>query len=116
PEPSQLTQFSTGSNPLELFVTSNSIGQLDVFVNGIEAGHTRGMTEKPAMFQSPAFVVPLPTPQNNAPIVIAIRSWAGAPTQISRGLLARVDLGVHDDISNQLALSIDRQWNERILA
>src|SRR6202012_623398 len=112
PEPSQLTQFSTGSNPLELFVTSDSIGQLDVFVNGIEAGHTRGMTESPAMYQSPPFAVTIPASAAKGPLVIAIRSWAGPKVTISRGLLAKVELGPQPEIDERVAAAKGAQWNE----
>src|SRR6185369_7526265 len=60
-QPEQLAQFSSlaSGQPLSLLVSSNTVGQLDVFVNGLEAGHTKGMTESPSEYQSPPFVVQL---------------------------------------------------------
>jgi hypothetical protein len=117
-QPEQFAQFAdpAAHGGLELLITGNSVGQLDVFVNGVEAAHTRGMTEQPALYQSPPFVVPLPAQSAKGPIVIAIRSWSAAPYTVSRGLLTRVELGVHDDIADRLAVAIDRQWNERVTA
>ena len=115
-QPEQLTQLGTANQPLALLFSSDSVGQLDVFVNGVEAGHTRGMTEQPAMFRSPPFVASLSGVDLKHPVVIAIRSWAGSPVMISRGLLARVELGTHDDIAGRLATSVDSQWNERVTA
>lgn len=114
-QPEQLAQPGAGSQPLELLVTSDSIGQLDVFVNGVEAGHTRGMTESPAMYQSPPFVVPISAP-SKAPIVIAVRAWAaGNGVSISRGLLARVELGPQPEIADRLTAAQSAQWNENAL-
>jgi len=115
-QPGQLAQFSSAPLAPELLLTSNSIGQLDVFVNGVEAGHTRGMTENPAMYQSPPFVVPLTGVDLKHPVVIAVRSWAGPPATISRGLLTRVDLGSHDEIAERFVASAGRQWNERVIS
>src|ERR1700721_3130195 len=77
--PQQLGQFTAAAqnSPLELLVSSNSVGQLDVFVNGSEAGHTRGMTENHAMYQSPPFVVRLSGVDAKGAAVIAVRSAAG---------------------------------------
>ncbi len=36
-----------GSAPLHLLVTSHSVGQLAVYINGVEVGRSRGMTDKP---------------------------------------------------------------------
>ena len=115
-QPEQLTRLNTANQPLELLLSSDSIGQLDVFVNGVEAGHTRGMTESPAMYRSPPFFASLSSVDLKHPVVIAIRSWAGSPVTISRGLLARVELGAYDDIAGRLATSVDSQWNERVTA
>src|ERR1035441_1084339 len=44
-QPQQLSQFDglSGSQPLDLLLTSYSIGQLSVYINGVESGHARGM-------------------------------------------------------------------------
>jgi hypothetical protein len=116
--PQQLAQFNAAAQnaPLELLVSSDGIGQLDVFVNGSEAGHTRGMTETHAMYQSPPFVVRLSGIDAKGTAVIAIRSWAGPPFTVARGLVDKVELGTDDDIAEQLAMNVGRQWNEHVTA
>ena len=116
--PQQLGQFTAAAqnSPLELLVSSNSVGQLDVFVNGSEAGHTRGMTENHAMYQSPPFVVRLSGVDAKGAAVIAVRSWAGPPHTVGRDLLVKLELGTDDDIAEQLAMNIGRQWNEHVTA
>jgi len=62
-QPQQLSQFNlSGNTQLDLMVTGDSIGQLAVYVDGVESGHTQGMTDDPAMYQSPPLVVHLPDP------------------------------------------------------
>ena len=116
-QPQQLAQFSTfaSGQPLSLLISSNSVGQLDVFVNGAEAGHTKGMTESPSEYQSPPFVVQL-YPAASGPTVIAIRTWAGPETTITRGLLRRVELGAANDMTERHAMAIGRQWNEYVVS
>jgi hypothetical protein len=116
--PQQLAQFNAAAQdaPLELLVSSDGIGQLDAFVNGSEAGHTRGMTESHAMYQSPPFVVRLSGINPKGTAVIAIRSWAGPPFTVRRGLVDKVELGTDDDIAEQLAMNVGRQWNEHVTA
>ncbi len=81
-----------------------------MFVNGAEAGHTKGMTESPSEYQSPPFVVQL-YPAASGPTVIAIRTWAG-PATITHGLLRRVELGAANDMTERHAMAIGHQWNE----
>jgi hypothetical protein len=97
--------------PLLLLVTSNTVGQFSVYVNGVESGHTRGMTEAPSEYQSPSFVVPLPDDRTQ-PVTLAIRSWAGPATSIRRGLLERVEVGTPGEITDKLSMAAGRQWNE----
>ena len=112
-QPEQLAQLSTGNFPLELLVSSDSVGQLDVFVNGVEAGHTRGMTEEPTTYQSPPFAIPIPASAAKGPLVIAVRAWAaGFGVNISRGVLAKVELGSHEDIADRLTAAQSTQWND----
>ncbi len=114
-QPQQLSAITSLSpnRPLVLLVTPNSIGQIAVYVNGSEAGHSSGMTESPAMFQSPPFMVQL---SGSGPTVLAIRTWAGSGIPINRGLLAKVELGTPEDISEKLAIARDRQWNEHAMS
>jgi hypothetical protein len=116
-QPGQLAQFSAlaSGQPLSLLVSSHSIGQLDVFVRGIEAAHSKGMTESPSEYQSPPFVAQL-TPSTTGPTVIAIRTWAGPGTTISRGLLRRVELGAASDMAERHAMAVGRQWNESVIS
>jgi len=113
-DPQQLAPFANAAanGGLELLIVSNSVGQLDVFINGVEAGHTRGMTERPAMYQSPPFAVPLAVLDLKRPVIIAVRSWAGPLVTINRGLLAKVELGTHDDIAERLSATRGQQWDE----
>jgi hypothetical protein len=64
----QLAQFNNlpGNAAFDLLVTPNSIGQFAVYVNGVESGHTQGMTDQPAMYQSPPLIVHLGRPQQTA--------------------------------------------------
>ena len=116
-QPQQVSQFSSlaSGEQLSLVVSSNSVGQLDVFVNGMEAGHTKGMTESPSEYQSPPLLVQLNVPATG-PAVIAIRTWAGPGTTISRGLLRRVELGAANDMAERHAMTVGRQWNESVTA
>jgi hypothetical protein len=114
-QPQQLAQFGklASGEPLSLLVASNSIGQFDVFANGAESGHTRGMTESPAEYQSPPMLVQLNS-SATGPTVIAIRTWAGPGTTIGGGLLRRVELGATSDMAERHAMAVGRQWNESV--
>lgn len=116
-QPWQLAQVSglAAGQQLALLVKGDSIGQIDVYVNGLELGHTRGMTDSPAEFQSPPLVAPL-NPSTSGPTVIAIRTWTGATVTISRGLLNRVELGAANEMSDRLAMAIGKQWNEHVIS
>ena len=116
-EPQQLASVvaSSGGQPLVLLVTPNSVGQLAVYVNGIETGRTRGMAERPSMYQSPPFIVPLPAGPTGA-LAIAIRSWAGPGVTIRRGLLTRVELGSASDIADSLSKARAQQWDENAIS
>lgn len=116
----QPQQFAQIANPnvvpqLAVLATSYSVGQLAVYVNGYESGHTGGMTEKPSEYQSPPFVVQV-SPAKFGPTVIAIRTWAGPSTTISRGLLHSVDLGIASDIAERHALAVGHQWDESVIS
>ncbi len=113
--PQQLAQFADASQgqPLSLLIAPNSVGQLAAYVNGIESGHTRGMTDSPSQYQSPPFVVLL-SPSSSGPTVIAIRTWAGPATPIGHGLLGKVELSTSVEIADRLSMAIGRQWNESV--
>jgi hypothetical protein len=113
----QLAQFSRppGNSQLDLLVSSDSVGQLGVYLNGDYAGHTEGMTDRPDMYQSPPLVVHLSQPAADGSIVLAIRSWAGPSASIHRGLLAKVELGSANDVAERLATARERQWNQGII-
>ena len=119
-QPQQLAQFANiaSGQPLSLLISSNNVGQLSAYVNGIESGHTKGisgMTDSPSEYQSPPFLVQL-TPSPSGPTVIAIRTWASARTPISHGLLRRVELGPANDMVERHAMAIGRQWNEYVIS
>jgi hypothetical protein len=115
--PEQLAQFKTlpGNPQLDLMVSSDSVGQLGVYLNGDYLGHTEGMTDPPDMYQSPPLVVPLSKPGSDGSIVVAIRSWAGPSTSIRRGLLAKVELGAASDVAEKLATERERHWDQDII-
>jgi sigma-B regulation protein RsbU (phosphoserine phosphatase) len=114
-QPQQLQVGAAGSAPLHLLVTSHNTGQLAVYINGVEVGHSRGMTDSPRMYQSPPFDVALPQ-SGSAPIEVAVRSWAAPGLPISHGLLERVEAGTPEDIADRLALAIARKWNQQVIA
>lgn len=106
----------SGSGPLHLLVTSHSVGQLAVYVNGTEVGHTRGMTDSPKMYESLPIDVTLPQINSTAPVVVAVRTWAAPGVPISHGLLDRVEAGTGEDIADRLTLAISRKWNQQVIA
>jgi hypothetical protein len=116
-QPAQLAQFNaSGIKTLDLLVTGDSIGQLAVYVGGVESGHTQGMTDNPSMYQSPPLIVHLAQPAADGTIAVAIRTWAGPSATIRRGLIDKVELGAPDDIADKLTASTDRRWDEHLLA
>lgn len=114
-QPSQLAHGQS-DEPLSLLVTSRSVGQLAVYINGADAGRTRGMHDQPTMYQSTPFIVHVARADDPKATVIAIRSWAGADLPIQHGLLDKVELGSHADIAERLAQTTARQWNEHVTA
>jgi len=113
-QPQQLADFSrlNANAPLVLLVKGNSVGQIVVYVNGVEAARTRGMTDSPSMYQSLPVTAPLPRTNASEPIVIAIRTWAGPDVTVRRGLLDRVELGTDAGIAARLADASAQRWNE----
>lgn len=117
-EPQQLEQaaaISANATPA-LLIESDQVGQLAVYVNGVEAGHSRGMTDEPSEYESPPLAISLTNGNPGAPVVLAIRSWAGPNTAIKRGLLAQVNLGSQDEINDRLAAASAREWDEHAIA
>jgi hypothetical protein len=104
-----------GTAPLHLLVVPYNVGQLAVYVNGVEVGHSRGMSDSPTMYHSRPFDVALPQ-TGSGPIEIAIRSWAAPGLPISRGLLERVEAGAAGDIADRLALATSRHWDQHVIA
>ena len=116
-QPQQLHLGSLAGNALlHLLVTSHSTGQLAVYINGVEVGHSRGMTDTPRMYESPPFEVTLPQGNAGDPMVVAIRSWAAPGVQISHGLLERAEVGTREDVADRLALAISRHWDQHVIA
>jgi phosphoserine phosphatase RsbU/P len=116
-QPQQLAQFGNlrDNGSLALLLTSDTVGQLEAYVNGAESGHTRGMTDHPSMYLASPIVVPLSQSPGGA-VVLAIRTWAGPSIPIRHGLLDRVEFGSQDDIADRLALAFGRQWNQHVIA
>jgi sigma-B regulation protein RsbU (phosphoserine phosphatase) len=114
-QPSQLPDHDS-SSPLELLVSGRSVGQLAVYINGRESGRTRGMTDKPQLYQSPPFRVLLARDPKDGTLLLAIRSWGAFGTPIRYGLLDKVELGTPNDVVDRLALATARHWDQQVVA
>jgi len=117
-EPKDLQQFAdpSGRTPLFLFMQSDSAGQFAVYANGIEAGWTKGMTDRLVEYESPPIAVPLAHIKPDAPVVLAIRSWIGPTEPIQDGVVNAVELGSGDAITERLAMARAHQWDKRAIA
>lgn len=117
-DPRSLQQFGdqTAQTALFLFLESDGVGQVAVYVNGVEAGWTTGMTDRLVEYQSPPIAIPLAHIKPDSPIVLAIRSWVGPRTTVQRGVVDAVELGSRDTITERLAMARARQWDERAIA
>lgn len=103
----------SGVRAQALLVTPYSVGQLAVFVNGIDLGRTPGMTDPPYMIQSAPFLVSLPP---SGPVVIAIRTWAGPEVPIRRGILASVEAGPSAILAQHIEIASAQQWNQKAVS
>jgi hypothetical protein len=117
-QPQQLSFFGNlpANTALQLLVATNSVGQLSVYVNGAETGHTQGMIDSPAMYQSLPIAAQLSGPDSTGARVLAIRTWAGPTVTVARGILGKVEAGTQQEIGDQLALAKDRQWDEHAIS
>jgi stage II sporulation SpoE-like protein len=104
----------SGALSMALLVVPNSVGQLQVLINGVEAGRTSGMSDRPAMYQSPPFTVAISRAGTDGSVVIAIRSWAGQP--FGHGPLRRVEIGNPESTGEKLNLERDSYWDKHVLA
>jgi len=109
-------QFQSTSDPLELLLTTHTIGQISVFANGVEIGHTRGLEGSPRMYMSLPLEVSLPAPGPDGTILIGVRSWAAPGVQISHGLLDEVEIGFHHDIVDRRTVAVSERWDREIIA
>jgi phosphoserine phosphatase RsbU/P len=116
-QPAQVAEISrmAGGQELALLVKGDPLAQIDIYVNGLEAGHTRGMTESPAEYLSAPVVAPM-NPAAAGPTVIAVRTWVGPTLTVGRGLLERVDVGPASEMNQRLTMAVSRQWNENVIA
>jgi hypothetical protein len=112
--PKDLQRFGdlTGRAPLFLFVESNATGQAAVYVNGVEAGWTTGMTNRLVEYQSPPIAIPLAHLEPDSPAVLAIRTWAGPATAIRRGVITTMEVGTAPEIADRAAAARSAQWSE----
>jgi sigma-B regulation protein RsbU (phosphoserine phosphatase) len=112
-QPQQAAALATTSSDtsLVLLFTSDSIGQLDAYIDGNEAGRTRGMTEQPAEYQSLPIQATLSSPNASGERILAIRTWAGPRVTIGRGLLTKVEVGTQPEIADRFASATSEQWN-----
>ncbi|HEX7730833.1 MAG TPA: SpoIIE family protein phosphatase [Terracidiphilus sp.] len=103
-----------GVRAQSLLVMPNSVGQLTVFVNGVQSGSTPGMaSDKLFMVESSPFLVPLPP---SGPVVIAVRSWAGPDVTIGRGLMTEAEAGPSTLLAEHMTLAVDHQWSQGAIA
>lgn len=119
-QPQQIAAFGAvpADSPLEILVTGDSVGQITVYVNNADTGHTLGMGSEghPSEFLSPPFIAHLSDPNAHGERVLALRTWAGPTTSIGRGLLTKVEIGTHPEIADRLALASSHQWAEHATA
>jgi hypothetical protein len=113
-------QSLMASEPLDALVSGYLTGQLDTYVNGVEAGHTGGMTNNPRMYLSLPIVVHLSSPRPDGTpegtIVIAIRTWSGPGMSIRHGLLDHVEAGGRSDIATGFGLARANRWDQKVVA
>ena len=82
----------SGQLLLSLLVVPYKVGQLQVLANGVELTRTKGMQDKPLMYQSELFAVAIQRAAADGTVVIAIRTWSGL--SVGHGLLhAASELG-----------------------
>ncbi|MGH9607988.1 MAG: SpoIIE family protein phosphatase [Terracidiphilus sp.] len=113
----ELAAFGNASRAgLEVLVGGNSAGQMALYVNGVEVGATRGMTERPSEYESPPLAVQLSVPDATGARVLAIRTWADPSITIRRGLLEKVEIGTPAEIAGRLAEATGRQWDEHVIS
>lgn len=113
--PQDLQTGLSGAAPVQLLISSYGGGQLAVYVDGVEVGRSKGMSDRPTMYQAQPFVVVLPAiGQGGAEI--AVRTWAAPGVPISHNLLDRVEAGAPRDIADRLALATARHWNQKLIA
>jgi len=112
-QPQQAAALAPASSdtPLVLLFTSDSIGQLEAFVDGNEVGRTPGMTEQPGEYQSLPIQAELSSPNPAGERILVVRTWAGPRITIGRGLLTRVEIGTKPEIAERLAEAVSDQWN-----
>jgi hypothetical protein len=117
-QPAQLSLVGRqpGSTSLDVLVTGNSVGQLAAYLNGVESGQTRGMTERPYLYQSQPFVVRLANPGSDHDLVLAIRTWVGPSIPVQRGILSKVELGAPNDIAERLTETTSQYWDQHLIA
>jgi phosphoserine phosphatase RsbU/P len=106
----------TSSEALDLLLTTHDVGQISVFANGVEIGHSRGFDGGPRMYMSLPLQLSLPAPAADGTILVAVRSWAAPGIQITHGLLDRVELGAHHDVTDRFAVAVSQRWDREIIA
>jgi hypothetical protein len=116
--PQDVKQFGnlTAQAPLSLLVTTDLVGQGAVYVNGVEVGSTTGMTDRPVEYESPPIAVSLAHLNPDAPLVLAVRTWASPTTTIRRGLITKVEVGTAPEIAERVAAARNAQWSENAAA
>ena len=112
----------SGHLNLALLVVPYSVGQMQIFANSTEIGHTKGLqssTAKPAMYQAPPFAVQLgdlTVSQANldGTVTVAIRTWSGVP--VTNSILDQLEVGDPPSIGDKYSLEKGFAWDQHVLA
>jgi hypothetical protein len=117
-EPKDLQRFAgpTGQAPVSLFAESDATVQFAIYVNGIEAGWTTGMTDHLVAYHSPPIAMPLAHIAPDTPVVLAIRTWTSPTEPIKDQALDAVELGSPNVMAERLAMASAQQWDKRAIA
>src|SRR5581483_4567371 len=101
---------------LQRFAESDATVQFAIYVNGIEAGWTSGMTDHLVAYHSPPIAIPLAHIAPDTPVVLAIRTWTSPTEPIKDQALDAVELGSPNVMAERLAMASAQQWDRRAIA
>ncbi len=108
--------FDTANTGPEVLVTGASVGQLALYVNGLQTGRTQGMSDELSAYQAPPFIASLSSPAADGSRVLAIRTWAPANVTIGRGLLTKVQIGEPSALATLRQSALASAWTGGTIA